>query len=183
MQNDNNRINIFISHSWANHHPIYQTIVDGLKSNNAYNMQVADYSVPKDDPFQTKTAKGLRKELTEQIEPTSVVLILVDDAHTGLSKWMDEELQIARQYQKPIVFINLPSRNNPALHTNTTNIPKYVNANDVSKYLEFGIRYIANAPTYNSNNTVSYYNINNISSTINSVITNRRILKDQGRIK
>lgn len=63
-----------------------------------------NYSVPEHDPLGTKTDKQLREALTRQIRPVNCVLI-VSGMYVSYRKWIQEEIDIAKDYGKPIVGI------------------------------------------------------------------------------
>ena len=92
---------LFISHSW-NYSDAYDRVIELLDEQglNYYN-----HSVPKDDPIHTKgTQKELREAIDRQMKATSCVLILAG-VYSSYSKWINEEIAIAKAYGKPIIAI------------------------------------------------------------------------------
>ena len=92
---------LFISHSWA-YGDAYEKLTSLLDSQK---LDYYDNSVPKDDPIHTKgTQKELRAAIDAQIKGTSCVLILAG-IYSTYSKWINEEIDIAISYGKPIIAI------------------------------------------------------------------------------
>jgi len=92
---------LFISHAWQ-YSDDYQKLLALLKA--APLFVCSDYSVPKRDPLDARTARQLWDAICQQIAPTSVVLVL-SGMYTAYSKWMQAEIDIAQLYRKPIVGI------------------------------------------------------------------------------
>lgn len=92
---------LFISHSWA-YSNAYEGVIDLL---NRTNLRYRDYSVPKDDPIHTQGSdEALRAAIETKIKPCSCVLILAG-VYATYSKWIKEEISIAKKYNKPIIAI------------------------------------------------------------------------------
>ena len=92
---------LFISHSW-NYGDAYDKIIEML--NNQY-LDYYDHSVPKNDPIHTNgTQKQLREAIDAKIKGTSCLLILAG-VYSTYSRWINEEIQIAKHYGKPIIAI------------------------------------------------------------------------------
>lgn len=97
--------NLFISHSWA-----YDNTYEGLIRllDNRTHFFYKNYSIPKDDPIHTNgTNKQLYDAIYNKISPCGVVLILAG-VYSSYSKWIDKEIQIAKQefsFVKPIIAI------------------------------------------------------------------------------
>ena len=100
-----NTYNLFISHSWA-YSDNYDCLVKLLNDKACFYFK--NYSVPKDDPIHTQgTDRELRLAITRQMQPCSVVLILVG-VYVSYSKWIEKELYIAKHEfdtPKPIIAI------------------------------------------------------------------------------
>ncbi len=94
---------LFISHSWS-YSDVYEKLVAFLDS--APNFQYKNYSVPKNDPVHnTPNVAALYEAIKKQMVFCDVVLIMAGKYAT-YSKWIQREIQIAKQdYSKPIVAI------------------------------------------------------------------------------
>ncbi|MCD4840076.1 MULTISPECIES: TIR domain-containing protein [Neobacillus] len=94
--------NLFISHSWS-YSDQYEKLIDLLDKDE--NFFYKNYSVPKDDPIHNaKNDKELYEAIKKQISPSSVVLILAG-VYSSYSKWIDKEIQIAKDLSKSIIAI------------------------------------------------------------------------------
>jgi hypothetical protein len=94
---------LFISHSWT-YPDAYEKVIKML---NGQYLQYYNHSVPKDDPIHTRgTQKELRAAIDAQMRGCSCVLILAG-VYSSYSKWIQEEIQIAKAYRKPIIAIEL----------------------------------------------------------------------------
>jgi hypothetical protein len=99
---------LFLSHVWRNtDNSEYYRLKNLL--DNANNFKWRNYSVPKHDPLDTKTDAELtdaelREALKRQISPVNCFLI-ISGMYVKHRKWIQEELDIARSYNKPIVGI------------------------------------------------------------------------------
>ena len=89
---------LFISHAWKYGEEYYQ--LEKLL-NNAKNFCWKDYSVPQHDCFETKKLKAC---LDEQIRQANC-FIVISGMYVKYRKWIQEELNIAQEYNKPIVGI------------------------------------------------------------------------------
>jgi hypothetical protein len=95
------RYRLFISHSWT-YGDAYDKIITML---DEQGLDYYDHSVPKTDPIHTNgTQKQLREAIDAQIKGTSCVLILAG-VYATYSKWINEEIDIANSYGKPIIAI------------------------------------------------------------------------------
>lgn len=94
---------LFISHSWS-YGDAYEKLVAFLDS--APNFQYKNYSVPKNDPVHNApNLAALYEAIKKQMVFCDVVLIMAGKYAT-YSKWIQREIQIAKQdYSKPIVAI------------------------------------------------------------------------------
>lgn len=98
-----NTYNLFISHSWA-YSDEYKKLIGLLDSKGGY-FPYKNYSVPQDDPIHNAPNQAaLRAAIEKQIKPASVVLILAG-VYATYSKWINIEIEIAKQLGKPIVAI------------------------------------------------------------------------------
>lgn len=97
--------NIFISHSWK-YSNAYNDLVNLLNNRNYFEYR--NYSVPMNDPIHTNgTQRELRQALTNKISPSGIVIILAG-VYSTHSKWIDEEIEIAKRgflNPKPILAI------------------------------------------------------------------------------
>ena len=93
--------NLFISHAWK-YNSEYYNLEDML--NSASNFSWKNYSVPQHDALDTKTDKELEEALHRQISPCSCVLIIAG-MYYNYRKWIQKEIDIAHEYNKPIIVI------------------------------------------------------------------------------
>ncbi len=92
---------IFISHAWE-YNDEYYRIVKML--NEAPNFDWANYSVPEHDPLHNKPKRELIEALRNQIRPTQIVIILAG-MYVNYSEWIQEEIDIAQAFEKPIIGV------------------------------------------------------------------------------
>lgn len=94
---------LFLSHMWRKtENSEYYRLEKLLKEAN--NFAWRNYSVPEHDPLGTKTDKELHEALDRQIRPVNCFLI-ISGMYVNHRKWIQEELEIAKSYNKPIVGI------------------------------------------------------------------------------
>ena len=92
---------LFISHSWA-YSDAYDKIVEFLEQEK---IDFYDHSVPKDDPIHTSGYDWeLEEAIDAKIKGVSCVLILAG-VYSSYSKWINKEIEIANEYEKPIIAI------------------------------------------------------------------------------
>jgi len=92
---------LFISHSWA-YGNAYDKVVKMIKDQG---IEFYDHSVPQNDPIHTNgTEKELRAAIDAKLKNTSCVLIMAG-MYSTYSKWINEEIDIAIAYGKPIIAI------------------------------------------------------------------------------
>lgn len=92
---------LFISHSWA-YSNFYNRLIEML---DEQGIDYYNHSVPQHDPIHTNgTAKQLRDAIDAKIKGTSCVLILAG-VYSTYSRWINEEIDIANKYGKPIIAI------------------------------------------------------------------------------
>lgn len=92
---------LFISHSWTypNH---YNRLIELL---NEGGLSFYNHSVPIYDPIHSNgTIKQLRDAIDAQMRGTSCVIILAG-VYSSYSKWINEEINIALYYGKPIIAV------------------------------------------------------------------------------
>ena len=95
------RYRIFISHAWT-YNTSYYRLVDML--NSVPNFHWENYSVPKHDRLPTRTKRELNQALTNQIKPTNIIIILAG-MYVNYREWIEREINIANDFQKPIIGI------------------------------------------------------------------------------
>lgn len=94
--------NLFISHSWT-YSDAYNKLVALL--DDAKYFSYKNYSVPKDDPIHNvNNSKELYEAIKQQVRYASVVIILAG-VYSSYSKWIDKEIEIAKELGKPILAI------------------------------------------------------------------------------
>lgn len=92
---------IFISHSW-NYSNQYNSIIRFL---NEQGIQYYNHSVPKDDPVHTNgTDKQLYEAIEAKVKGCSCVIIMAG-VYASYSKWINKEIEIAKNYHKPIIAV------------------------------------------------------------------------------
>lgn len=92
---------VFISHSWS-----YSEHYDKVESFlTQERVPFYNHSVPKDDPIHTRgTDAQLRAAIDAKIKGCSCVIILAG-VYASYSKWINIEIEIAQQYNKPIIAV------------------------------------------------------------------------------
>ena len=93
---------IFISHSWKYSNEYNRLVF--LLSHFPY-FSYKDYSVPINDPIHSVTMDYLLKvEIKKQMQHASCVLVLAG-MYAQHSKWINIEIQIAKEMKKPIIAV------------------------------------------------------------------------------
>ena len=127
---------LFISHSWT-YSAAYDKIIEML---DKHGLDYYNHSVPKDDPIHTKgTQKELREAIDRQMKATSCVLILAG-VYSTYSKWIKEEISIAKSYGKPIIAIEpwAGERTSSIVKENADEIVKWKGSSIVKVIEELG---------------------------------------------
>ena len=93
--------NLFISHRWG-YRGDYERLVRLLDAAPRFSWK--NYSVPAEAPFEITSAPKLRRALHRQMRVTHVVLVIAG-VYASYSDWMQEELELAESYDKPIVAV------------------------------------------------------------------------------
>ncbi len=102
------KYNIFISHSWA-YSDAYDRIIELL---DEQGLNYKNHSVPKNDPLHTRgTNKELERAIRNQMSGTHCVLIM-SGVYSTYSKWINKEIAIAVEMEKPIIAIKPWSQTN-----------------------------------------------------------------------
>ncbi len=94
--------NLFISHSWT-----YSNAYEGLTKllDQAKNFNYKNYSVPKDDPIHNAdNDKQLKNAIKTQMQSASCIIILAG-VYASYSKWINIEIDFAKQMEKKIIAI------------------------------------------------------------------------------
>ena len=92
---------VFISHAWKYNNQYYN-LTELLNEYPYFNFK--NYSVPEHDPIVFNTTNVLYKQLDEQIRQSSVVL-LIAGKYIKYRKWIQEEIKLAKKYDKPIIAV------------------------------------------------------------------------------
>lgn len=93
---------VFVSHSW-DYDQEYARLVRLLEEANRFEFR--DYSVPKEEKFETDTDEELKEVLRQkQIKPSSVVVVLAG-LYSTHSDWIGKEIRIAEEEGKPILGV------------------------------------------------------------------------------
>ena len=94
--------NLFISHSWS-YGDAYDRLTDFFNEHPYF--QWKDYSVPQDDPIHNcGTDRQLEDAIRGKILHASCVVILAG-VYATYSKWINKEIRIAKELDKPIVAV------------------------------------------------------------------------------
>lgn len=92
---------LFISHSWT-YSDAYDKVISMI---NSQNIQYYNHSVPINDPIHTDGSEyQLRDSIDAKIKGCSCVIILAG-VYSTYSKWINKEIEIAKNYGKPIIAI------------------------------------------------------------------------------
>ncbi|MCY3771065.1 MAG: TIR domain-containing protein [Gemmatimonadetes bacterium] len=94
---------LFLSHVWRSVDNSEYYRLENLLSQAAY-FYWRNYSVPEHDPLGTKSDRELRQALDRQIKPVNC-FIVVSGMYVNYRRWIQEEIEIARNYNKPIIGI------------------------------------------------------------------------------
>lgn len=92
--------NLFISHAWHRSEH-YKKIIEWLDDSN---ISYRNYSVPEEDPLHSGNDKELQKDLTNQIQPASCVIILAG-MYAVHSEWIEYEVDEAVRMGKYIIGV------------------------------------------------------------------------------
>ena len=94
---------LFLSHVWRSAENSEYYRLENLLYEAPY-FYWRNYSVPEHDPLGTKTDRELRQALNRQIAPVNC-LVVVSGMYVNHRKWIQEEINIAVAYDKPIVGV------------------------------------------------------------------------------
>lgn len=103
------QIHVFISHSWS-YSGHYDTLAGWIFEENWSAGQASfdfrDFSVPRDDPIHNAPSnKALRNAIYAQIA-RSHVIVIPTGMYANYSDWIQEEINGAGAYGKPILAVN-----------------------------------------------------------------------------
>ncbi|ROH88470.1 nuclease [Pseudomethylobacillus aquaticus] len=103
------QVHVFISHSWK-YSEVYDKLEEWLFSEyfqfGQAKIDFRNYSVPKHDPIHNAAnADELREAIYKQIAMSHVVVIPTG-MYTTHSKWIQQEIDGANYYGKPILAVN-----------------------------------------------------------------------------
>lgn len=89
---------IFISHAWK-YSDSYNTVGNWL---NGSGLNYTNYSVPSHDPLDANNTTKLKQDLTSQIKPASVIII-ISGMYAAHSRWIDYEIDESIRMGKTII--------------------------------------------------------------------------------
>jgi hypothetical protein len=103
------QVHVFISHSWK-YSSVYEKLQEWLflsyHQSGQAKIDFRNYSVPKNDPIHdAANADELRVAIYKQIAMSHVVVIPTG-MYTAYSKWIQQEINGANYYGKPILAVN-----------------------------------------------------------------------------
>lgn len=103
------QIHIFISHAWAHPHhydKLASWIFGERWSVGQASLDFRDFSIPKDNPIHNVgSTKELRDAIFNQIA-RSHVIVIPSGMYATHSKWIQKEIDGAKEYKKPILAVN-----------------------------------------------------------------------------
>ena len=127
---------LFISHSWA-YGDAYDKVI---KMINSQSLEYYDHSVPRNDPIHTNgTDVDLYNAIEAKIKGTSCLLILAG-VYASYSKWIQIEIKIAKEYNKPIISIEpwASEKTSSIVKDNANKIVKWQSSSIVEAIKELG---------------------------------------------
>ncbi|WP_126992226.1 TIR domain-containing protein [Thermosipho globiformans] len=92
---------LFISHAWDYKEDYYNL---REKLNNYPYFEWRDYSVPFHDPIESINAQTIKSKIREKIRQSSVFIVFAA-MYSKYSDWIEWEVKVAEQYEKPILAI------------------------------------------------------------------------------
>ncbi len=103
------QIHVFISHAWSysgHYDTLAKWIFEERWSVGQASLDFRDYSIPKNDPIHNVTSTTqLKTAIFNQIARSHVVVI-PSGMYANYSKWIQKEIDGAKDYKKPIVAVN-----------------------------------------------------------------------------
>lgn len=103
------QIHVFISHAW-NYSEVYNTLAEWIFKENwsvgQASIDFRNFSIPKNDPIHNaKTDRELKAAIYNQIA-RSHVIVVPTGMYSSYSKWIQKEIDGAKEYSKPILAVN-----------------------------------------------------------------------------
>lgn len=103
------QIHVFISHSWT-YESHYDNLAGWIFDENwrvgQASLDFRNFSVPKNDPIHNASNdKQLREAIFNQIA-RSHVIVIPTGVYASYSRWIQEEIEGAANYGKPILAVN-----------------------------------------------------------------------------
>jgi hypothetical protein len=92
--------NVFISHRWA-YPDDYDSLVSKFKQ---YGLGYLNYSVPKENPLDVNRTNQIKIALREQVRQCNYFIIFANMSMV-YSPWCKYEIEVAKEYRKPILTI------------------------------------------------------------------------------
>jgi len=92
---------VFVSHSWK-YSEQRERIEKFLDDEDRLDWQ--NFSVPEHDPLEFEDKNDLRQQLYQQVRQTNVVVV-VAGMYVSHSEWIEEEIEIAEHFEKPIIGV------------------------------------------------------------------------------
>lgn len=118
---------IFVSHAWK-YNDDYNTIINWL---NNSDISYSNYSVPEHDPVDANNTSKLKTALTNQINPSSIVIV-IGGMYAAHSEWIDYELDESIRLSKKIIGIRPRGQERiPSKLTNNATIMVNWNSNSL----------------------------------------------------
>lgn len=103
------QVHVFISHAWdySGHYDTLASWIFGERwSVGQAALDFRDYSIPRNYPINNVTStKALQDAIFNQIARSHVVVI-PSGMYAAYSKWIQKEIDGAKQYNKPILAVN-----------------------------------------------------------------------------
>jgi hypothetical protein len=101
------KVRLFISHAWTYNHQYYN-LVKLLEERPYFDFY--NYSVPQHAPLNARTVRELENKLRNQMRSCQVVIVLAG-VYATYRDWMKKEIEIAMEYEKPIVGVRPRGQN------------------------------------------------------------------------
>lgn len=92
---------LFISHAWC-HDVDYHRLVNLLSNASLLNWR--NHSVPRDAPLVAHDFLGIQEALAHRIHMANALLV-VSGMYVDYRKWVKYEIEVAREYNKPVIGI------------------------------------------------------------------------------
>jgi len=103
------QIHVFVSHAWA-YSEHYETLSNWIFNESwsvgQASLQFNDFSVPKNDPIHNANSDSQLKNAIFNKISRSHVIVIPSGMYASYSKWIQKEIQGAKQHSKPILAVN-----------------------------------------------------------------------------